>query len=105
MSEPALRPLSRLGVTVLLACALIASACSLGHRVITGKPTVAAADRQAAIRVASSNLITKPGTAEPKVVLSLYEDFLCPFCARFEQQFGPTVSQLIDDGSVAADYY
>jgi len=57
------------------------------------------------IRVAASNVITKPGTAEPKVVLSIYEDFLCPFCGAFEQQFGPTVSQLIDSGDVAVDYY
>jgi len=77
----------------------------MGQLIITGKPTAASAHQPNAIRVASSTLITKPGSAEPKVVLSLYEDFLCPACARFEQQFGPTVSQLIDDGSVAADYY
>jgi protein-disulfide isomerase len=57
------------------------------------------------IRVAASNVVTKPGTAEPKVVLSIYEDFLCPFCRAFEQQFGPTVSQLVDSGDVAVDYY
>ena len=53
----------------------------------------------------SSKLITKEGTAEPKAVLSLYEDFLCPACGNFEKQFGPTVSKLIDTGAVAADYY
>jgi protein-disulfide isomerase len=58
-----------------------------------------------AIRVASSHVITKEGSADPKVVLSLYEDFLCPHCAQFEQQFGPTVRELIEDGAVAADYY
>ena len=53
----------------------------------------------------SSKVITKEGTAEPKAVLSLYEDFLCPACGDFEQQFGPTVNKLIDTGAVAADYY
>jgi protein-disulfide isomerase len=57
------------------------------------------------IRVTSSNLIKKEGTDEPKAVLSLYEDFLCPACGNFEKQFGPTVSKLIDSGAVAADYY
>lgn len=57
------------------------------------------------IRVASSQVITKEGTAEPKAVLSLYEDFLCPACGRFEQQFGPTISQLIDSGAIATDFY
>jgi protein-disulfide isomerase len=58
-----------------------------------------------AIRVASSNVIKKEGSDDPKVVLSMYEDFLCPHCGQFEQQFGPTVSGLIDSGAVAADYY
>ena len=57
------------------------------------------------IRVTSSKLITKPGSSDPKVVLGLYEDFLCPVCGRFEQQFGATVNKLIDTGAVAADYY
>ncbi|HEX4586732.1 MAG TPA: thioredoxin domain-containing protein [Mycobacterium sp.] len=58
-----------------------------------------------AIRVASSNVIKKEGSSDPKVVLGLYEDFLCPVCGKFESQFGPTVSNLIDTGAVAADYY
>jgi protein-disulfide isomerase len=57
------------------------------------------------IRVTSSNLITKEGSSEPKAVLSLYEDFLCPACGNFEKAFGPTVNKLIDSGAVAADYY
>ena len=56
------------------------------------------------IRVASSKLITKEGTTEPKAVVSLYEDFLCPVCGQFEQQFGPTLTQLINAGAIAADY-
>ncbi|MBS1692948.1 MAG: DsbA family protein [Actinobacteria bacterium] len=58
-----------------------------------------------AIRVTSGELITKEGTTEPKAVLSLYEDFLCPACGNFERTFGPTISKLIDSGAVAADYH
>jgi protein-disulfide isomerase len=58
-----------------------------------------------AVRVASSNVIKKEGSDDPKVVLSLYEDFLCPHCGQFEQQFGPTVRKLISSGAIAADYY
>ncbi|MGZ8802581.1 MAG: DsbA family protein [Mycobacterium sp.] len=66
------------------------------------KPT---AGEDKSIRVESSSLIKKEGTEEPKAVLSLYEDFLCPACGRFEQQFGPTISKLIDSGAIAADYH
>ncbi|QUR69650.1 DsbA family protein [Mycobacterium spongiae] len=58
-----------------------------------------------AVRVTSSKLVTKPGTSDPKAVVSFYEDFLCPACGMFERAFGPTVSKLIDIGAVAADYY
>lgn len=57
------------------------------------------------IHVASSKLVTKEGTSDPKVTLSLYEDFLCPACGNFERQFGSTINKLIDTGAVAADYY
>jgi len=66
------------------------------------KPTAGEADP---IRVTSGALIKKDGTDEPKAVLSLYEDFLCPACGNFEKQFGNTVNKLIDSGAVAADYY
>jgi protein-disulfide isomerase len=58
-----------------------------------------------AIRVASSNVITKEGTTEPKAVVAVYEDFLCPVCGQFEQQFGPTLTKLVDSGAIAVDYY
>jgi protein-disulfide isomerase len=64
-----------------------------------------AAGEAKSIRVESSNVVKKEGSSDPKVVLSLYEDFLCPHCGQFEQQFGPTVSKLIDTGAVAADFY
>jgi protein-disulfide isomerase len=67
-------------------------------------PTARAAQAEA-IRVTSSNLITDPGTGQPTVVLSMYEDALCPYCRRFEHTFGATVDKLIDSGAVAADYY
>jgi protein-disulfide isomerase len=58
-----------------------------------------------AVRVASSKVIKKEGSDDPKAVVSMYEDFLCPHCGEFEKQFGPTVRKLIDTGAIAADYY
>ncbi|MGV0791856.1 DsbA family protein [Mycolicibacterium sp. XJ1819] len=57
------------------------------------------------IRVSSADVITEEGSSDPKAVISLYEDFLCPACGNFEQQFGPTINKLIDTGAVAADYH
>ena len=56
------------------------------------------------VRVTSSKLVTQPGSSNPKAVVTFYEDFLCPACGNFERTFGPTVSNLIDIGAIAADY-
>ena len=44
-----------------------------------------------AVRVTSSNVVTQPGTSNPKAVVTFYEDFLCPACGNFERNFGATV--------------
>ncbi|OBG28222.1 hypothetical protein A5672_04105 [Mycobacterium alsense] len=56
------------------------------------------------VRVASSKVVTQPGTNTPKAVVTIYEDFLCPACGNFERTFGPTISKLVDIGAIAADY-
>jgi protein-disulfide isomerase len=58
-----------------------------------------------AVQVTSSKLITQDQSNDPKVVMTFYEDFLCPGCGHFERTFGPTVSKLIDGGAIAADYH
>jgi protein-disulfide isomerase len=73
--------------------------------IVMGSDKKPAAGESKSIQVSSSKLITKEGTTEPKAVVSLYEDFLCPHCGLFEQKFGPTINQLIDSGAIAADYY
>jgi protein-disulfide isomerase len=57
------------------------------------------------ISVAVQDKLIKDNAGKPKVVLAMYEDFLCPHCGNFEQKMGPTVQQLIDTGAVQADYY
>lgn len=58
-----------------------------------------------AVRVETTSVIREEGGEQPKVVLSIYEDFLCPHCAQFEAAFGPTINKLVNSGAVAVDYY
>ncbi|WP_326555214.1 DsbA family protein [Micromonospora sp. NBC_01813] len=39
------------------------------------------------------------------VTVDLYADFLCPACRQFEQQVGPTLDQLVDDGRITLVYH
>lgn len=75
-----------------------------GSSATSSRPRPVGPSSAEAVRVTSSKLVTNAGTADPKAVVSLYEDFLCPACAAFEARFGPTVTNLIDIGAIAADY-
>jgi protein-disulfide isomerase len=92
--------LVRVGLTAIVA---LVAVVLVGYIVLNGKSKPASGEAKA-VRVASSKLVTN-GDKQPKVVLGLYEDFLCPVCRGFEASFGPTIKQLIDSGAVAADYY
>jgi protein-disulfide isomerase len=87
----------------LTATVIIIAAALFTYIVVFGKNPQSGEAK--AIRVANSNVIKKDGSSDPKAVISVYEDFLCPVCGRFEKEFGPTITQLISSGAVAVDYY
>jgi serine/threonine-protein kinase len=95
-------------VGVFALVAVIAAAVGISalvkHRPSESSPTTSEGGAGDTVRVASSKLVTEPGTRNPKAVVSFYEDFLCPACGNFQRTFGPTVSKLIDIGAIAADY-
>lgn len=91
----------KIGLTALVAL----FAVGLVLYIVMGHDKKASAGDTKAVRVSSGALIKKPGTDEPKAVLSVYEDFQCPHCRDFEKSFGSTVSKLIESGAVAVDYY
>ncbi|HEY2197792.1 MAG TPA: DsbA family protein [Mycobacterium sp.] len=93
--------LVRIGLTSIV---VIFAVVLVGYIVISHDKKTAANGARA-VRVTSSKLVTKDGSHDPKAVVTFYEDFLCPACGNFERGFGPTVSKLIDDGAIAADYY
>jgi protein-disulfide isomerase len=94
-----LHPLNRFAIT-----AVVLMMAVTAELLLSPDPTATAVDAKA-IRVTSSNLIVDHHYGWPTVVLSMYEDALCPYCRKFEDTFGATVDKLIDTGAVAADYY
>jgi len=45
------------------------------------------------------------GSADAPVTITLYEDFHCPHCADFEEQFGPTITQAQEAGAARVELY
>jgi protein-disulfide isomerase len=84
-------------IVVLFAVGLVFYIVSNGDKRQTGEAQ--------AVRVESTSVIKADDSDQPKVVISVYEDFLCPHCAEFEAAFGSTINKLINSGAVAVDYY
>ena len=91
----------QLGLTAIV----VIFAVGLVLYIVTGHDKKTSSDSAQAVRITSNSLIKKDGSDEPKAVLSLYEDFQCPHCRDFEKSYGPTITNLINSGAVAADYY
>jgi len=89
-------------VAIVIVFAAVVVFWVLNHKK-AGSPAPAGEARP--ISVAAHDKLIRDNTGKPKVVLSMYEDFLCPHCGNFEKKFGPAVQQLIDTGAVQADYY
>jgi len=45
------------------------------------------------------------GSPEAPVTITLYEDFHCPHCADFEEEFGPTITQAQESGQARIELY
>jgi protein-disulfide isomerase len=45
------------------------------------------------------------GSPEAPVTVTLYEDFHCPHCAEFEEEFGPTITQAQESGQARVELY
>jgi protein-disulfide isomerase len=45
------------------------------------------------------------GTPEAPTTITLYEDFHCPHCADFEEQFGPAITQAQVTGAARVELY
>lgn len=75
-----------------------------GHSAVKVSPSAAA----------EPAVITGPGTdgqgvtvgqASAKAQIDLYVDFRCPHCKDFEDEAGPTLDQLVDDGTAKVTYH
>ncbi|MDI2127880.1 DsbA family protein [Yinghuangia seranimata] len=45
------------------------------------------------------------GRPDAPAVLTVYEDFRCPYCHKVETELGPTIRELVDAGRVRVEYH
>jgi protein-disulfide isomerase len=68
--------------------------------VVSARPSASATP----IQVADGRPL-RLGLDHAPVRITLYEDFHCPHCAEFEEEFGPTITAAQDQGKVAVELY
>jgi protein-disulfide isomerase len=55
--------------------------------------------------VTRDGVVVVAGKSDAKVTIDIYEDFLCPFCRRFEDANHAALEQKLNDGSVRVRYH
>jgi protein-disulfide isomerase len=83
---------------VLLAAAMIVAI------VVQSQRTATSADAAVPAHTADDGTVIAVGRADAPVI-DVYEDFLCPACARFESMHAGTLAQLAEDGDALVRYH
>src|SRR4029450_9638964 len=93
---------------VIVGFVLVAIAGGIGFQAwrTSRSPSAAPSSSASAIPVTITN--GQPivlGPSQGAATITLYEDFHCPHCAEFEEQFGPVITQAQQSGAARVELY
>ena len=98
----------RILIAVIVGFVLLAVAAGIGFQAwrTNRSPSVAPSSSVSASPVTITN--GQPivlGPSQAPATITLYEDFHCPHCAEFEQQFGPVITRAQHSGAARVELY
>jgi protein-disulfide isomerase len=98
----------RILIAVIVAFVLVVVAGGIGFQAwrTNRSPSAAPSTAVSASPVTISN--GRPivlGSSQAPATITLYEDFHCPHCAEFEEQFGPVIQQAQESGAARVELY
>jgi protein-disulfide isomerase len=98
----------RILIAVIVGFVLVAIAAGIGFQAwrTNRSPSVAPSSPVSASPMTITN--GQPivlGPSQAPTTITLYEDFHCPHCAEFEEQFGPIVTQAQQSGAARVELY
>ena len=98
----------RILIAVIVGFVLLAVAAGIGFQAwrTNRSPSAAPSTAVSASPVTISN--GQPivlGSSQAPVTITLYEDFHCPHCAEFEEQFGPVITRAQQSGTARVELY
>ncbi|MEU0932168.1 thioredoxin domain-containing protein [Embleya sp. NPDC005971] len=71
----------------------------------TAKAPVRDVDLATLPAVAQADGTIRVGSSSAPVTITVFEDFRCPFCKRFETDFGPLLADYAEAGKISVDYH
>lgn len=66
---------------------------------------IATSSSDASYPVTRDGAVVVVGEDTAKVTLDVYEDFLCPACRAFEDSYGRSIEEYVEDGTVRVRYH
>ncbi|SDB93624.1 Protein-disulfide isomerase [Raineyella antarctica] len=90
----------RVGLTLTLAivAAVVFAGAWVGKSYVASRPSADAASGEDAYTI-------EVGQATAPVSVEVYQDFMCPYCGRFENANGGQLAQLVEDGTVHLTFH
>ena len=73
--------------------------------VVLNRPWGSSQQAAAAYPVAVDGVVVTAGQASAPVTIDVYEDFLCPFCERFETRNADDLTAAMNEGKVKVNYH
>ena len=73
--------------------------------VVLNRPWSSSQQAAATYPVAVDGVVVTAGQASAPVTVDVYEDFLCPFCERFETRNADALTAALNEGKVKVNYH
>jgi protein-disulfide isomerase len=93
----------RVKVGVVVAVVLVV-VFAVGY-VVLSKPWASSTPAAASYPVTADGVVVTAGQANAPVTIDVYEDYLCPFCERFETRSGGDLTSALNQGKVKVNYH
>jgi protein-disulfide isomerase len=73
--------------------------------VVLNRPWGTQQQAAASYPVAVDGVVVTAGPASAPVTIDVYEDYLCPYCERFETRYGDDLTTALNEGKVKVNYH
>ena len=91
----------RVGIVV----AIVIVAVFVGAFLLVNRPWSTRAPVAASYPVTADGVVVTAGQAAAPVTIDVYEDYLCPYCERFENRSGADLDKALGEGKIKVNYH